>query len=184
MMNAAEAEALIRQHLDGWFFTLAHTRGEESELRVFAKKVAKDYIYDYEAVEDLTEAAQKAAKLAGEKKHRPWTEEETEKLVTLRQTGLRWDFIAREIRRCNRSVKERYAAIASERGLPPPVNTTMGRFSRLTEDQKYEIVKRRDAGQSFGEIAKALGLSDYVPRDYYHRFKRYLKEKRNQMVMA
>jgi hypothetical protein len=168
-MNALEAETYIRSKLDGFFFTLDTTRGEEAEPRVFAKRVSRDFLPFYHLLEDETETAREYARLAGDKKHRPWTDEETERMVALRQAGTRWDYIARQIRRCNRAVKERYAAIAIERNLPPPVNKS-GRYSTLTDEQKAEIVKRRSAGESYGEIGRALGISEFAPRDYYNRY--------------
>jgi hypothetical protein len=178
-MNAEQAEAYIKSKLDGWFFVADMTRGEEALPRVYAKKVSPDFLPYYHLLEDETETARQHARLAGDKKHRPWTDEETEKLVALRQAGTRWDYIAREIRRCNRSVKERYAAIAIERNLPPPVNKS-GRYSTLTDEQKAEIVKRRNAGESYGEIGRTLGVSEFVPRDYYNRYQTAKKQARQQ----
>jgi len=182
-MNALEAETYIRSKLDGFFFTLDTTRGEEAEPRVFAKRVSCDFLPFYHLLEDETETAQAKMKVAAAKKHRPWTDEETEKLVALRQAGGRWDVIAKEIRRCNRSIKERYAAVALERNLPAPASR-IGKFSNLTPEQKAEIVKRRNAGESYGEIGREMGLSQYVPRDYYNRYQSSRKAARQQEVFA
>lgn len=180
-MTAAEAEAIIRQSLDGWFFTLDMTRGEESIPHVYAKRVPLDFIFPYHAVEDITEAAQEHA--AKNKKHRPWTDEETETLVSMRQAGGRWDVIARTIKRCNRSIKERYAIIAQERNLPPPV-CRAGKFSKLTDEQKAEIIRRREAGETYGTIGREMGVSEYIPRDYYNRYQTNRRQARMQEMYA
>jgi len=180
-MNAAEAEAYIKSQLDGHFFTLVFSREGVSEPKVMLTEVAPDFVPEYDKMGDETELAQERAQLAAAKKHRPWTDEEVKKLITMRQAGTRWDFIAREIKRCNRYIKERYAQLEAELGLPP-VATKAGKFSALTEAQKEEIVRRRLAGESFGQIERGMGIRDYMARDYYHRHVKAQKERRERMA--
>jgi hypothetical protein len=176
-MTAAEAEAIIKKALDGFFVSLVFSREGHSEPRVSYTKVSKDFLPEYHLQTDPDDFSERMSKIVSEKKHRPWTDEEIKTLITLRQAGTRWDFIAREIKRCNRAIKERYAELQVELDLPPIV-TKAGRFSPLTPEQKAEIVKRRDAGESFGEIGRSMQLRDFVARDYYHRHVRALKEQR------
>ena len=183
MMTAVEAEAIIRRTLDGHFFVMGFTAGPQSIPRVYAKKVAKDFLPLYHLIVDATEQAQQNRALLVAKKHRPWTDEETKQLIALRQAGVRWDFIAREIKRCNRAIKERYAELAAELSLPAVVSKS-GHFTKMTDEQRAEVVRRRDAGESFGEIGRTMGLRDFMARDCYHRHQRTLKEKRNQWVPA
>ena len=182
-MTAAEAEAIIRRSLDGWFFTLEMTRGEESIPHVYAKRVPADFIFPYHAVEDRLEAAEKLSATLIAKKHRPWTDEETEPLVSMRQAGGRWDVIARTIKRCTRAIKERYAIVAQERSLPPPV-CRAGKFSKLTDEQKAEIIRRREAGETYGTICREMGVSEYIPRDYYNRYQTNRRQARQREMYA
>jgi hypothetical protein len=175
-MTAAEAEAVIRRTLDGHFFTMTFAREGVSEPRVKHQKVPPDFLPEYHLMADETEAAQEHSKKAAPK-HRPWTDEEVKQLIAMRQAGTRWDFIAREIRRCNRSIKERYAELAEELNLPPPVNKS-GRFSTLTDEQRVEILRRRGAGESFSAIEQAMGIRAYQARDYYNRHIKAIKERR------
>jgi hypothetical protein len=175
-MDAEQAEAYIRSQLDGHFFTLVFSREGNSEPRVGHTIVSPDYLPEYHLMPDETETAQKFSAQA-EKKHRPWTDEETKKLIVMRQAGTRWDFIAREIRRCNRAIKDRYKELAAELNLPP-ITTKAGKFSTLTEEQKAQIVQRRNAGESFGEIERSMGIRAYQARDYFNRHMKAIKERR------
>ena len=175
-MTAAEAEAVIRRTLDGHFFTMTFAREGVSEPRIKHQKVPTDFLPEYHLMPDETEEAQVRSKKATPK-HRPWTDEEVKTLIVMRQAGTRWDYIAREIKRCNRAIKERYAELEVELGLPP-IATKAGKFSKLSEEQKAEIVKRREAGESFGEIERGMGIRDYMARDYYHRHVKAIKERR------
>jgi hypothetical protein len=132
---------------------------------------------------DATDQAQQHKAAAVAKKHRPWTEEETKQLIALRQAGVRWDFIAREIKRCNRAIKERYAELAAELSLPAVVSKS-GHFTKMTDEQRAEVVRRRDAGESFGEIGRTMGLRNFMARDCYYRHQRLLKDRRNHWVPA
>jgi len=180
-MKAEEAEAIIRRTLDGHFFTMVFSREGIAAPRVMHEKVEPDFIPAYHLMADETEVAQEFSKLGADKKHRPWTDEETKQLIVLRQAGTRWDYIARELRRCNRSIKERYATLAAELSLAPPVSKA-GRFSALTDEQKQDVVRLRNAGTSFGEIGRTLGLKDYMIRDYYNRHMKSLREKRGRIA--
>jgi hypothetical protein len=183
MMTAAEAEAIIRRTLDGRFFIMGFTAGPQSIPRVYVKKVAADFLPLYHLIPNATEEAQQHKAAAVVKKHRPWTAEEAKRLIALRQAGVRWDFIAREIKRCNRAVMERYDELAAELSLPAVVSK-QGHFTKMTDEQRAEVVRRRDAGESFGEIGRAMGLRDFMARDCYHRHQRMLKDRRNQWVPA
>jgi hypothetical protein len=175
-MNAAEAEAIIRSQLDGHFFTLVFSREGHSEPRVSHTRVPLDYLPEYHLMPDETETAQKYSAQA-EKKHRPWTDEEVKKLIVMRQAGTRWDYIAREIKRCNRAIKDRYRELEAELNLPK-IATRQGKFSKLNDEQKAEILKRREDGETFEQIELATNIPKYVVRDYYHRHLRAMKERR------
>jgi hypothetical protein len=175
-MNAAEAEAYIKSQLDGHFFTLVFSREGHSEPRVSHTRVSPDYLPEYHLMPDETETAQKFSAQA-EKKHRPWTDEEVKKLIVMRQAGTRWDYIAREIKRCNRAIKDRYRELEAELNLPK-IATRQGKFSKLSDEQKAEILKRREDGEAFEQIELATNIPKYVVRDYYHRHLRAMKERR------
>jgi hypothetical protein len=177
-MNALEAETYIRSKLDGLFFTLRVTGGEESVLRLFCQRVPKDFLPGYDLIPDETEQAQKHA-LKRPSRAKPWTDAEDGDLIRLRQEGGRWCFIARELRRAISFVRARYAELAAERNLPP-VEVKKGNFSQMTAEQKAQVLALRAQGKTFDQISKEMGLRGYVARDYYYRYQRYLREKRRE----
>lgn len=177
-MNAKEAEAYIKRNLDGWFFSLQVMGGEAATPRVIANKVPKDFNPEYDRLPDSHEDAQEDGRRGGAPKARPFTLEEDNRLVELRQSGQRWQFIAAELKRATAIIRARYDILERERGLPF-VKAKTGKLSQLTAEQKAQIVQLRAQGMTFQQINETMGVQGYVARDYYHRYQRYIREKRN-----
>jgi hypothetical protein len=177
-MTAEQAEAYIRSQLDGWFVSLKVTGGDEAVLRVFKQRVPEDFLPGYDLIPDETEQAQKHV-LKRPSRAKPWSDAEDGNLIRMRQEGGRWCFIARELRRAISFVRVRYAELAAERNLPP-VTVKKGNFSQMTAEQKAQVLALRAQGKTFDQISKELDLRGYVARDYYHRYQRYLREKRRE----
>jgi hypothetical protein len=101
---------------------------------------------------------------------RPWTDAENDTLIEMRGRGERWEAIARRLKRALSSLRERYAKLCEERGIPM-VKSIPGKPAKLTPEAKAEIVRMRDLGMTFTEINKQLGLAGFAARDYYARQK-------------
>ena len=111
------------------------------------------------------------------KKERAWSSDDDELLVSLRQKGMRWEAIRDQLKRGRYQIVARYEMLARERNLPQ-VQTVPAGPCRISDHLKREIVKLRDAGLPYQEVAVRTGVKPYIARDFYGKFKRMQAQRR------
>lgn len=168
-----DAEQVIKQELDGWFYSIVISSGIDAVPKVYARRVATDYI-PYYSFEETEEGKRHAAKKKVMK--REWTPAEDAMLMELRNGGGRWEPIASYMRRHKKSVVERYNQLCAELGQAPITLRPKGAAS-LSAEEKAKIVALRDAGKSWSQIGAEMNIGLYVARDYYHRFRQQIRNR-------
>lgn len=164
-------EEAIKQHLDGQFFAVNVVSGQ-----IETRKVPVNYIpthkSSYQA--DSVSLSEKLRELRAN----PWLPEEEDRLIAMRERGVKWDSIRKILQRGEKGIKEHYAKLCQERGIEllmvSPVHAPA-----LTPDAKREIVTLRKQGCSVAQVAEMTGRPAYQVHDYYMR---YLAAKRLQEV--
>lgn len=107
-------------------------------------------------------------------KANPWLPEEDEKLLAMRERGVKWESIRKVMQRGEKAIKERYLKLCKERGLEPLL-TPFAQAPMLTNEAKAQIIALRKQGLSPGQVAEMTGRPAYQVADYYTR---YLASKR------
>lgn len=155
------AERFIKSQLDGYFFTF----GEGG--RIVVQEVARDFIpthgnFSFVDLEALRTAAQT--------RNKPWTEAEVETLLTLRDNGASWSIITRALRRGKNACRARYEEFRGTSPVKVKRRRASANSLKLTEKQKGEIVRLREAGMCFMEIEERLGLPEMAAAEFWQRF--------------
>jgi len=157
------AEDHMKSKLDGFFFSIDNVRGCTVKQRV-----PRDYMPDHKPKWDNEDNACNG-QIGGNTRGREWTDADDDELVALRTEGVRWEAIARTMRRAQRTVRERYAGICHKRGLTPVTYVYSGKQTIPTE-AKSAIISLRRKGIDYAEIGAEVGLSAITVRDYYARY--------------
>ena len=115
-------------------------------------------------VEVMEEAKEKEAG-----KYKPWTKEDAQALVEMRESGVSYAEIAKKLNRTTPGCEKYYRLIKEGK-----VQQSKPRSNAWTEEQIEILVRMKDAGASYPEIAKAVNRSVNACRN-----KRLLLKKAN-----
>lgn len=154
-------EQYIKSKLDGRFFRLDLATGKVSE-----EGVPKDHIPEHKPrlINDIVPTDPNYVRY----NTRPFSAEDDDRLLEMRNAGERWEIITRRMKRAQSTLRARYLELCFDRGIQPYDSNASPK--RLTAEVKAEIVRLRDMGMLFSEINRTLGLGEYTARDYYHRY--------------
>ena len=155
-------EQKIKEHLDGKFYAVDVVTGN-----VEFRTVPVDYIPSHKSAYSGDRAG--LSEIMRMVKANPWLEEEDEKLLAMRQRGVKWESIRKMMQRGEKSIKERYLKLCKERGIEPIIATT-AHAPLLTNEAKARIIMLRKQGLSPSQVAEMTGRPTYQVVDYYNRF--------------
>lgn len=160
-------EEAIKKRLDG---TVTFVNVATSHIET--RRVALDHIPTHKGSFQSDYAGlSNAMRLA---KANPWLPEEDERLLAMRERGVKWESIRKIMQRGEKAVKERYLRLCRERGIEPLL-TPPAQAPMLTNEAKAQIIVLRKQGLSPAQVAEMTGRPAYQVADYYTR---YLASKR------
>jgi hypothetical protein len=170
-MNALEAEAKIRETLDGWFFRMTTTRGPEATPMVRAIEVEKDYIPEHRPEWDYLMDDSKPHHNAA-----VFSPEEDDIILTMRASGSRWADVGKSLGRCIHAIRDRYKVLCLERGIEPIERIApTGPPSKFSDSDKMRMLSMRDRGMSYDKIAAKFGCSRWSVADTISKFRRKMR---------
>ena len=111
-------EAIMKQALDGWFFSIDPYQG-----KVTRRAVPDNYIPKHKPLFTIAEPMPSKMKY-------PWTEGEDETLLTMRHAGHTWLQIAQALDVAAKTAADRYATLCLERGIEPIPNDIASQMKR------------------------------------------------------
>lgn len=153
----SEVENIIKGVLDGWFFRLDPASG-----KVCAHAVDKDFVPGYRVMEDAEE--DEVATTA-----KKWSPGEDETMVRLYKAGVSMPHIAREIGVAKSTAYNRLRILLNTDSLPrrPHPNA-------VWTEKEPEILRMKQDGYSFSQIADALGMTRNQVAGVWARLKKQM----------
>jgi len=152
------AENIIKTALDGSFFFI------DFDGRTRVKPVTDDYMPDHRPKYGLLEEEEGPHHNA-----LPFSLEQDEKLITLRESGLPWRYVARAVGRCTNTSRERYVALCAERGIEP-VSCARAHKSKFPAELKLKIAELRKKRFPWDIIASQLGMAKQEVQSAYQTY--------------
>lgn len=154
-------EEAIKAHLDGTLVAVNAVTGQ-----IVTSSVPLDHIPKHNSSHNTDFAA--LSQTMREVKANPWDEDEDDRLIAMRERGVKWCSIRKIMQRGERSIKERYLKLCQERGIEPLL-TPSAPAPALTNEAKRDIISLRKQGCTFPQIAEMTGRPTYQVMDYYNR---------------
>lgn len=160
------AEQVIKEALDGWFFAI---RGEMQKLH--AIRVPVDYLPSHGAPEDFEESDPEEEQVHHNTKK--FTPEQDELIIELRAQMKAWRRIGEIVGADQHVAKRRYLHLCEKRGINPIRLDVNSR--KWTEAQIAELVKLRADGWCFEAIGAKVGMTRMQATDLYRRLREQRK---------